>query len=214
MTRTIAAFAFVLLAACSSSRPPAPPPVIVVDPHTDPTIVNGIDEAVVEGIAAAEEGAAVGRAVGRVAGVIAAVFGGPSHESLDDAVDRYRRVRDAGEAIGAVIGATQGMSEGAKRGSLFDVQFAELVKIDGVEATRPFPDEIQVRLASTPAPETLAAVAAVFAGREERALELEGAGNEVLTIREALIELGIPSTSLSAHRNDAIQGVLLRVRYR
>jgi hypothetical protein len=213
MTRAIAVFAFVVLTACSSSRPAvAPPPPI--DPHADPTIVGTVDEAVLEGLAAAEKGAAAGRAIGSVVGVFAAVFGGPRHESLDDAVDRYRLARDAGEAIGAVIGATRGMSAGAERGYEFDLRFAELLKIEGVQATRPLPGEIQVRLASSPSPETLAAVAAVFEGREERAIDLEGPGDAVLSIREALIDLGVPSASLSARRNDAIDGVVMRVRYR
>ncbi len=212
MTRTIAAFAFVLLAACSSSKPAAEPPV-VADPYREP-IVTGADEAARERIVAVEEGAAKGRAIGSVVGVIAAVFGGPRSESLDDAIDRYLLARDAGEAIGALVGATKGMSAGAERRHEFDVQFAELRKIEGIEVTRPFPDEMQVRLASAPAPETLAAIAAVFEGREDRALDLEGAGDAVLSIRESLIELGVPSASLSARRNDAIEGVILRVRYR
>ena len=211
MTRALAAFALVVLTACSSSRPAvAPPPP--VDPHTDPTVVGTVDEAVIESLAAVERGAAAGRAIGSVVGVIAAVFGGPRHESLDDAVDRYRLARDAGEAIGAVIGATKGMTAGAERGYELDVQFAELQKIEGIQATRPLPDEIEVRLASSPRPETLEAIAAVFEGREQRALDLEGPAEAVLSIRESLIELGVPSASLSARRNDAIDGVVLRVR--
>lgn len=213
MTRAIAAFALVVLTACSSSRPAVatPPPV---HPHIDPTIVGTVDEAVHEGLVAAERGAAAGRAIGSVVGVFAAVFGGPQHETLDDALDRYRIARDAGEAIGAVIGASRGVTAGAERGYEFDVQFAELQKIEGVQATRPRPDEIQVRLASVPSRETVAAIAAVFVGREERALDLEGPGESVLGIREELIELGVPSASLSAHRNDTMDGVVLRVRYR
>lgn len=213
MTRALAAFAFVVLTACSSSRPAvAPPPP--VDPHTDPTVVGAVDGAVVEAMMGAERGAAAGRAIGSVVGVIAAVFGGPGNESFDDAVDRYRLARDAGEALGAVIGAAKGANAGAERGYEFDLQFAELQKIEGIQATRPLPDEIQVRLGIAPSPETIEAVAAVFEGREARALDLEGPAESVLGIREELIELGIPSESLSARRNDAMDEVVLRVRYR
>lgn len=209
MKRTTAAVAFVLLAACSSSRPAAEP-----EPYREPVATDAVDQAVVERMAAVEEGAAKGRAVGSVVGVLAAVLGGGRSESLDDAIDRYLLARDAGEAIGAMIGATKGASAGAQRRNELDVQFAELQQIEGVAVTRPFPGELQVRLASAPAPETLAAVAAVFEGRGERAIELEGAADAVLTIREALIELGLPSESLSARRNEAVDGVLLRVRER
>lgn len=212
MKRTTAAFAFVLLAACASSRPAVEPPP-AADPYREP-VVGTAEEAAVERIAAVEEGAAKGRAIGSVVGVLAAVFGGSRSESLDDAIDRYLLARDAGEAIGAVVGATKGVGSSEKRVHEFDVQFAELQKIEGIEVTRPFPDELQVRLASVPAPETLAAIADVFEGRPERAIELEGAAEAVLSIREALIELGVSSSSLNARRNDAIDGVVLRVRYR
>ena len=213
MKRFLAPVAFaLLLAACSSTKPVAQ--AAPVDPTTDPTIVGAVDEAVREGSIQGAEAAEAGRRIGRVAGVLAAVFGGPQRESLDDVFDRYRRTRDAVEVTSAMIGTAKGATEGAKRGFQLDLQFAELHKLEGVEVFRPQPDEIDVHFAGAPSQQTLEGVAAVFAGREERAIDVEGAGDSALDVRDALIELGVPSTSLSVHRDDELRGVELRVRYR
>jgi hypothetical protein len=205
------AFAILLLAACSTSRPAIEPDV---DPATEPSAIGAIDEAARQSLESGEAAARTGRKIGRVAGVIAAVFGGPRHESLDDTIDRYRDTRDAVEVTSALIGASRGAAAGAKRGFQLDLQFAELLKIEGVEATRPYPDEIHVRLAATPSAETLASIAAVLNGREPRAIEIEAASDTALDLRDALIDLGVPSTSLSTHRNDRIEGAVLRIQYR
>jgi hypothetical protein len=214
MTRwfTVFALALLLLVGCSTSNHSAEP--VPVDPATDPTIVGTVDEAVLEGSIEAEEAARTGRRIGRVAGVLAAVFGGPQRESIDDTIDRYRRTRDAIVVTSTLIGATKGAVEGAQRGHELDLQFAELHEIEGVEVFRPFPDQIDVYLASSPDSQTLTAIAAVFAGREERAIDIEAAGDAALDVRESLIGLGVPATSLSAHRDNGVTGVVLRIRYR
>ena len=206
------AMCLLLLVACSSSNPANQP--AAVDPVTDPSIVGAVDEAVLEGSIEGEAAAQTARRIGRVAGVLAAVFGGPQSESIDDTIDRYRQTRDAVEVTGALIGATKGAVEGAKRGYQFDLQFAELHEIEGLEVIRPVPDEIEVRLPSSPSPQVIAEIAAVFAGREERAIDIEAASDGALDLRESLIELGLQSTSVSAHRDDQLAGVLLRIRYK
>ena len=213
MTRWIPAlgFASLLLVACSTSKPAAEP---VPDPVTEPTVIGAIDEAARDAVDNIEAATPTARRIGRVAGVIGAVFGGPRSESLDDTIDRYRRTRDVFATTTLVIAGTQGATEGAKRGFAFDQQFAELLKIEGIEAIRPYPDQIDVHIASAPSGDTLAAIAAVFAGRTERAIDIEAAGNAAFDVRESLIELGVAPSSLSAHRNDALQGIHLRVRYR
>jgi len=118
------AFALVLLAACATSKP-----AVAVDPVTDPTVIGAVDESVREGSIAAAEGAQAGRRIGRVAGVVAAVLGGPRHDTLDDAIDRYRLTRDLAETTGAIIAGSRGATAGAKRGLELDLQFAELHKI-------------------------------------------------------------------------------------
>ena len=234
MKRTYMAVAIALLAAaCSSSKParsggsgsystwepPAKPqPAAVrpadVDPTKDPTIVGAIDEAVAQGSAEGAQAVKTGRRLGRVAGVLAAVFGGPEEESLDDLVDRYRKTRDAVIITSAVVGATKGAVEGAERGYELDVQFAELLKIEGIQATRPYPDQIDVTILDMPTPETIKSIASVLVGREPRAIEIESAGDAALDLRESLIDLGVPTTSLSTHRNDTIDGIVLHIYYR
>ena len=93
------------------------------------------------------------------------------------------------------------------------LQFAELTKIEGVEATRPVPDEIHVHFSSAPSRELLAEIAAVFAGRTERAIDIAGAGETALDVGEALIDLGMPASSLESQRDDDVEGVVLRIRY-
>jgi len=214
MTRWFPVLAFALLfpVACSTSKP-ITEPAAEVDPVTDPTIVGAVDEAMLQGSIEAEEAARQARRIGRVAGVLAAVFGGPSHESLDDTLDRYWRTRDAIEITGTLIGATKGAVAGAQRGYQLDLQFAELQKIEGLDVIRPFPDQIDVRFANTPNPQLLTDIAAVFAGREERFIEIEAPGDAAMDIREALMDHGLSASSLNAQRNDGIEGVVLRIRY-
>jgi hypothetical protein len=149
-----------------------------------------------------------------VAGVLAAVLGGPERESVDDTIDRYRRTRDAVVVTSAIVGATKGAVEGSQRGYVLDLQFAELHQIEGVEVFRPFPDQIDVYLGSSPASQTLTAIAAVFAGREERAIDIEAAGDAALDVRESLIGLGVPAAGLRAQRDNGLTGVVLRIRYK
>ena len=93
----VSAFALLLLAACSTSKP-----AVAVNPVTDPTIVGAIDESAREGSIAAEEGARTGRRIGTVAGIAAAVLGGPNHDSVEGAVDRFLITRAAAETAGAM----------------------------------------------------------------------------------------------------------------
>jgi hypothetical protein len=214
---TLSAFLF---AACATSRPattaesidPATdaPVDLTADPSADPTIVGAIDEAALEGSIAAEKGARIGRRVGIVAGLVAAVVGGPSHESLDDAIDRYRDTRDIAEATGAAIGLARGATEGAKRGYELDLQFAELHAIEGVAVVRPYPDLIEARFAFDEA--TLDRIALVFANREARRIDIEAAGDTATQVRDALLARGVIAV-LHTHRNDEIEGVLMGVQY-
>lgn len=205
----IVVLSVLLFAACATSRPAATAEPI--DPVTDPTIIAAVDQAVAEGIDTAEKGARIGRRVGIVAGVLAAVFGGPSHESLDDAIDRYRDTRDLAEITGATIGLAQGATEGAKRGYELDLQFAELHAIAGVQVVRPLPDLIEVHLSSTPSLETLEQIATVFAGRTPRAIDIEAPGDTPLAIRDALISLGIDEADLVTRRDDELAEAVLYV---
>ncbi|HEY0143374.1 MAG TPA: hypothetical protein VGF48_20950 [Thermoanaerobaculia bacterium] len=243
MARILPALTLLLLVGCSSAKPathrdplvnrsvatpsvatatePAAPSTAkpdvdraaVVDPVNEPTIVGAVDEAVLQASIKGEQGAAVGRRVGRVAGFLAAVFGGPKSESLDETVDRYRRTRDAVTVVGAIIGATDGAMEGAERGYDLDVQFAELHAMEGLEVFRPAPDLIEVRFASTPDPETLVAVAAIFLKHAPRAIQIEAAGDTPLDIREVLMAEGLTHDSIATHRNDDLAGVVLRLSY-
>lgn len=205
----MSAFALVLLAACSTSKP-----AVVVDPVTDPTIIGAIDESAREGSIAAAEGAQAGRRIGTVAGIAAAVLGGPRHDSLDDAIGRFLVTRAAAEATGAMIAGSRGAKAGAKRGMELDLQFAELHKIEGVDVTRPMPDQIDVRFATSPDPLTLRDIAAVFAGREERAIDIQGPDDSSFAVRDSLIDLGLPHYAVQARRNDELRGIVLRIRYR
>jgi hypothetical protein len=225
MTRRFSALAFAcfLLAACSTSRPVEP--VVVVDPAagqhiagdlnpvTDPTAIGAIDEAARESRERAEAGARTGRRIGVLAGTLAAVLGGPRHDSVDGMVARYIITRDVAEATGAIIGGVKGGKEGAKRGFELDLQFAELTKIGGLRVTRPTPDRIDVYMPTVPTHETLAAIAAVFAGREQRSIDIEAADPIPLDLRDALIDLGVPESGISVQRNDEIEGAVIRIRY-
>lgn len=205
----LSAFALVLLAACATSKP-----AVAVDPVTDPTVIGAVDESVREGSIAAAEGAQAGRRIGRVAGVVAAVLGGPRHDTLDDAIDRYRLTRDLAETTGAIIAGSRGATAGAKRGLELDLQFAELHKIEGVDVTRPMPDQIDVRFATSPDALMLREIAAVFAGREERAIDIQGPDDASFAVRDSLIDLGLSHTAIQARRNDDLRGIVLRIRYR
>lgn len=214
MTRwfPVLAFAVLFQVACSTSKPMTE--AAEVDPVTDPTIVGAVDEAVLQGTIEGEEAARQARRIGNVVGVLAAVFGGPERESFEDALDRYWSTRDAIEITGTLIGTTKGVVNGAKRGHELDLQFAELQKIEGLDVIRPFPDQIDVLFANTPNPQLLTDIAAVFAGREERFLEIEAAGDAAMDIREALTDYGLSASNIDAHRNDALENVVLRIRYK
>jgi hypothetical protein len=213
MTRRflILPFTLLLLVACSTSKPASEP--APVDPVTEPTVIGALDEAVLQGTIEGEAAAETGRRVGRVAGLLAAVLGGPESETIDETIDRYRRTRDAVEITAAAIGTTQGAVAGAKRGYQLDLQFAELHEIEGLDVTRPWPDQIDARFTSSPSDQMLADLAAVFAGREQRAIQIEAAGEAAIDIREALIQLGVPASSFDIQRNDELQDVVLRIRY-
>jgi hypothetical protein len=200
-----------LLAACSTTKPA---PQAGVDPSTDPTVVGAVDEAAREAGIQAEAAAETGHKIGIAAGVVAAVLGGPQRESVDDVIDRYRETHDAVVVTAALIGASKGATAGAKRGLVLDQQFADLHKIEGVEVFRPQPDQIDVYFSSSPNPQMLASIAAVFPGREERALDIKAPGDAALDIRESLIELGVPPTDISAHRDNTLDRAVLRIRYR
>ena len=214
MTRAVPILvaALLVLTACSTTRPaPAAP-----DPVTDPTIAAAVEEAVIEGTIEGEAAARTGRRIGMVAGVVAAVFGGPESESLEEAVDRYRDMRDAGEAIGAVIGGTRGAVDGAKRGLQVDQQFAELQQFDMLSVTRPFPSEIQVIFDSARSQDAVAAITGVLAGRDARDLDVIASGDEGVPVRDALIEYGVAPDLVRVRRDDEIEGtvvLVIRARY-
>lgn len=210
--RKVAAGGFIIMArwpvlaiaffvACSSSRPASPP----VDPTIDPTLAGAVEEAVLQGTVEGEEAARIGRRAGRIAGVIAAIV------NDGDVVENYRTTRDAVIDTVTAIGVTHGVVEGAKRGYELDLQFAELTKITGVDAFRPFPDLIEVRFSDY---DVLPQVVTVLAGRTERSLEVEAAANAALDVRDALIELGVEPASIRATRNDNLSGAMLRIGYR
>jgi hypothetical protein len=205
------AVASLFLVACSTTNPR---PAASVDPETEPTIIAAADEAVNEGLEQGEAAMERGVHIGRVAGVLAAVFGGPERESVDDMIERYRFTRDATIVTATAIGTTKGVIEGAQRGYALDVQFAELLKIEGIEATRPYPDQIDIQIDAMPAEETLAKIAAVFAAQEQRTIDVETADDSALDIREALIAHGLPSSPVQAHRVDGSEGILIRARLR
>ncbi len=237
MTRWFSAlaFAFLLLSACVTSTPNhqvgAPDPGTnpqfsgdarpVSDPHVsgdlnpvaDATGVGAVDEAARESREKAEAGARTGRRVGVVAGALAAVLGGPHNDSVEGMVGRYIITRDAATLAGAIIGGVKGGKEGAQRGSELDLQFAALKKIDGLKVSRPAPDRIDVYMETVPSHETLAAIAGVFAGHEQRSIDIEAADPIPLDLRDALIDLGVPESSISVQRNDDLKGALIRVRY-
>lgn len=197
------------VSACSTAPPPA------VDPSHDPTIVGAVSGAVEEGAkeTAANGGSAAttGRRVGTAVGVFAAIFGGGPYESLDDSIDRFRRVRAAGEAIGTVVGVSQAASKGWQHGSAFDIQMAELQKIERVEVTRPAVDQIDVQFPySESAP--LREIACVIGNGEGRSIDVEAHGDLAFDVREGLIEQGLPASLLESHRNQEVSGVVLHVR--
>jgi hypothetical protein len=197
---------------CASSTQPAPQ--AAVDPGTEPTAIGAIDEAARQAGIEGEEGAARGRRIGKVVGVFAAIFGGPQYDSVDGIIDRYRISRDIGETIGGAIGTSRGAAHGAARGLEMDKQFAELLKVDGIEVGRPYPDLIEIHMASSPGLGALESIAAVFAGREERAVEIEASGNSAMNLRESFIALGMPGSSLTTRCNDDLVGVIVRITYR
>jgi hypothetical protein len=201
------AFAFLFLSGCVTSTP------IHQVGAPDPSTVGATDEAARESREQAEAGARTGRRIGVVAGTLAAVFGGPHHDSVDDMLARYLVTRDVAEVTGAIVGGVKGGKEGAKRGHQLDLQFAELKKIDGLDVTRPTPDRIDVYTKTVPSHDTLAAIAAVFNGREQRSIDIEAADPVPLDLRDALIDLGVPESGISVQRNGSLEGVIIRIRY-
>lgn len=153
------------------------------------------------------------RRVGEVAGVIAAVLGGSGNESIDDSIDRYRRTRDAVTIAGVIIAAASEAVQNVERDSELDDQFAALQRIEGLSVTRPYPDLIEVRLPASPTPEMLAALADVLSRGERRAIDVEGAGDSPLEVREALIRAGVGAAGLNARRNNEVEGIVVRIRY-
>jgi len=212
MTRSLPVLAItsLLFVACSTSKPVAATPP--VDPVTDPTIVGAVDEAALQGSIEGEKAAEQGRRIGSVAGIIAAVAGGPSVQTPEDVIERFRRTRDAFETTAATIGATNGAVAGAKRGIELDQQFAELHEIEGVDVIRPMPDEIVARFTTSPTPELLEKIAAVFQNREPRNVDIEAAGDVATRIGDSLSARGV--TGIEAHRNDDLAIVVLRIHYR
>jgi hypothetical protein len=206
------ALTLLLSSACSSTQSSANRPA--VDPYTDPTLVGAVDSAVAE---AAEEAATnpvpaqTGRRIGAVAGVFAAIFGGESSEPIGKSIDRYRRFRDAGEAVGTVIGVKDAAARGWQRGYAFDLRMAELVKIEGLDVTRPFPDQIDVRFLDPEAPR-LHAVACALANAEPRSILVEAPGGQAFDTREQLIDQGVRSSAIQARRNDEVGAVVLHLR--
>jgi hypothetical protein len=199
------------LTACSSHRQAFAPRTATcgVDPRAVPTVAAVVSEATVEAVENAEQGARAGHKVGVVAGFIAAIFGGGESESIEESIDRYRRTRDAITVAGALIGAASGAMEGADRGPELDTPFAELLEIEGIEATRPAPGVIEIRIAN-PTPELLARIAAVV---KTGTIDIESGGDTALEIRDALIRLGLPPSSLNARRVDGLDGAaVLRLR--
>ena len=205
-------FAFLLLFGCATANPAAP--ADDVDPVTEPTLIGAVDEAVFQGTEKGEEGARIGRQVGTAVGVFAAVFGGSNGESVGHALDRFFETREFFETTGAVIGTTKGMVEGAKRGYELDLQFAELCANGAIDVTRPYPDEIQVRFGASPNDDVLEAVAFTLVGRENRTIDIEGADDTALAMRDALIAHGVATPSLNAFRNDERDDIVMRIRYR
>ena len=142
--------------------------------------------------------------------MFAAIAGLPADDSTHDTLERYRNTRDAITATGALIGAAHGGREGAKRGLDFDTQFAELQKIDGVVATRPLPSWIEVRVTSM---DVLPEIAKVLLAHDARVIGITATDDMDLEARERLIEAGLSGAGLSAHRDDAIQGIAMRIGY-
>lgn len=214
MSRTLLAAAlFVLLTACATKPQITTAEPVPIDPVTEPSVVGALDEAAFQGSVKGAEGAAIGRRVGRVAGLIAAVIGGPEHDTLDQTIDRYRRTRDAAETVGAIIGATDGAMEGAERGYVLDLQFAELHRIPGLRVTRPSPDQIEVRFEREPDAQTLADIATVFRGREQRALDIIASGDIAHEMRDAFIEYGFDAEYIEAESIEHFDAIVLLVRY-
>jgi hypothetical protein len=204
------ALTLVLFSACASTHT-APSPA--VDPHTDPTIIGAVDSAVAEAANEAAVDAApatTGRRVGAVVGVFAAIFGSES-EPINKSIDRYRRFRDAGETIGTLVGVRDAATRGWQRGLAFDLQMAELKKLDGLDVTRPTPDQIDVRFSGPDAP-PLHDLACTLATAQPGSITVEAPGDMAFAMREQLIDQGLAPTSVNAQRNDDLAGAVLHLR--
>lgn len=182
-----------LLSACATSRQTAQSSPDFVH---DPTAIGAIDEGVREGTAAGEDVEPAARRAGRAAGILAAVLGGPDSESVDDVIDRYRAARDATHTAIVAATATKAAIEGAQFGYDFDVQFAELLQIEGLDVTRPYVDEIVIRFQRAPEQATLEAIAKVLVGRQERAVTIQGGDECATSIYTGLAGLGVSYAKL------------------
>jgi len=191
------------LVACSTTKPQT----TNIDPSTDPTVIGAVDAAVMQGAAEAEAGARTGRRIGIAVGLVSAIFGGRPYESIDESIARYRAARDTGEAIGAIAGGAHGAKAGAQRGFQFDLEMAELKKLDDLDVTRAAPDEIVVRF-TDPATPRLADIARIVGGRR---IFIEAAGDAGVAVRDALIDHGVAASTLQSHRNDKLSAVALHI---
>jgi hypothetical protein len=208
-----ALLASVLTAACATRPVPTP---VAVDPATDPTIIGAVSVAAADGSEAAARKSAeatTGRRIGIAVGLVSAVFGGENYEPIWRSVDRYRRIRDDGEAIGASIAASKAAKSGWQRGLTFDTQMVDLQKIDGVTVTRSTPIQLDVRLSNATI-QPLHEIAAAISDRDHRTVVIEGAPANTATVREGLVANGLPDWIIETSRNDDIGYVVLRIRYR
>ena len=208
--RTIPAFLLLLavLTGCSTAKTPT----VAVEPIREPVVLGVHPEAPPIELETAFK---VGKGIGHVAGVLAAIFGGPGSESLDDALDRYRRVRDAAVVTAVIIGATQAAAaaEAVEAEPVLARERAALQQLDFVRVTQPYPDQLEVRFTTPPTREMLAEVVEIVSGGESLTFTVEGPGSLLLDVRESLIVLGLPSSAVSAHRTEGAGEVVLRIRH-
>jgi hypothetical protein len=205
--------ASVFTAACATR--PAPTPV-AVDPALDPTIIGAVSVAAGDGAEAAARAsseATTGRRIGIAVGLVSAIFGGENYEPIGRSIDRYRRIRDDGEAIGASVAASKAAKSGWQRGLTFDTQMVDLQKIDGLTVTRPTPMQLDVRLFDATI-QPLHEIAAAISDRDHRTIVIEGAPARTAAVREGLVANGLPDWAIETSRNDDIGYVVLHIRYR
>jgi hypothetical protein len=142
-----------------------------------------------------------GRNIGTAVGVATAVFGGPQSEPIDDAIERYRVAREAGEMIGSLTEVTRFVTE--------------LQQLEGVGVS--FTEEGQIDLFLADPHRNLPALASLLAKSpypEEQFIAIEGSGVYAFEIREALIRHGLTAEAIEAHRTDELDGAAVHIRYR